>query len=43
MERRIAIIIPHTGWISTFSCTGGNILVLEIAHLKNKNNSRCTD
>jgi GPH family glycoside/pentoside/hexuronide:cation symporter len=36
MEKRIGIITPHTGWISTFSCTGGNKLVPEIAHLKIK-------
>lgn len=34
IERRINLIAPHTKWIRTFSCTAGNEMVPEIAHLK---------
>ncbi|MGZ5222233.1 MAG: glycoside hydrolase family 17 protein, partial [Chitinophagaceae bacterium] len=32
--RRLDIITPHTRWIRSFSCTGGNELIPEIAILK---------
>lgn len=31
IKRRIAIVVPHTKWIRTFSCTEGNELIPEIA------------
>jgi glycoside/pentoside/hexuronide:cation symporter, GPH family len=34
IRRRLDIIAPYTKWIRTFSCTEGNELIPEIAHLK---------
>jgi GPH family glycoside/pentoside/hexuronide:cation symporter len=34
IRRRLEIIIPHTQWIRSFSCTEGNELIPEIAHQK---------
>ena len=32
--RRLDVITPHTKWIRSFSCTGGNELIPEMAHQK---------
>lgn len=32
IRRRMEIIAPHTKWVRSFSCTGGNELIPQIAH-----------
>jgi GPH family glycoside/pentoside/hexuronide:cation symporter len=34
IQRRLDVIAPHTKWIRSFSCTGGNELIPEMAHQK---------
>ena len=36
IKRRMKIIAPHTKWVRSFSCTGGNELIPEVAHEQGK-------